>query len=1121
MRAVASPPVSPSGTVLSGLVAGLLLLAAATPAPAGVDLRALAIDERAVAQELRVTGELELSRSVRHERIEVLEGATLRITDDVLLEAVSEIVIRGALVTEVPPGDARASAPGLHLRAGERIVIEGEVRLADGRPGTVPGMAGGGGGSITLDAPLCLVSRDLVAGRGGDGGPAAAGGAGGSIRVASGALYERAGVEGLVARAGDGGDGGPGIPGAPDGAVGGRGGDALLAAPDTGTAGNDVATAPPRDGEDGLPCFDGIEGLTSPLAIGGGGGKGGEGDSATVAGATGGTGGTGGRGGDAVSGGGSPGGKGGPCGPCTLGGTGGKGGPANGATGGPGGTGGLGGYGTVAGANGGDGGVGGAGGSATAAAAGPGGEGGECCVEDGVGGDGGPGGDALRGNVLSGSGGAGGPGGNGGTAADQGGTGGRGGKAGSAFAADAGAGGKGGIGEVQAGDGGAGSENPGVATAGSPGVGGAAGWPDGTAGDFGPVADAVEDGDDGPDGEPGLLCAEVPEEGQEEDYYHDGSFENGFAWELAEVAPPYFGAFAVRHEVDGVIDAIHLHLTQLDDENHARLDLYLWEDDGGQPGDVIAVFPGRDPGPVAHWPEISAHRFPIDHAVDGPTPVWVGMWGDWPGQALDYFLAVDHDGPGGGTPHTNVAPGLEWPEGWQPVSVPFSEAALGIGIEVTPLGACCTESGPESCCSLTDEVTCLDDGGTYLGDGTSCVDSPCGVDRPSLHTLTTPCFDLDLTDRGSVGFLDASQADGLGWRFPAGGPNHLRIGGLWVGLGPDSVLHRSYLGDPSPTWNVSSCPAGQIHVESELPGPQVARSLLASTAPGRELPGFMHEQRGRAWSTPEACGYAILEFTGQPVWVPGEERLAYYGLFLDLDVAGTAEDDQGGVIPEENLVYLTDPTGAYLGIRVLDGTAGPEETHLTLIPNEVFVDPEGYVSEADKWAFLSAADPDHVIHDGELPRDHAILAARAVTAVGEEEPVWPVEPEFAVALVVGHDLGELIENAALAQEAYGEGVLDVVSATTVPGALALAPNPFRRSSTLRFGLARPDRVTIDVHDATGRRVRRLLDGALPSGAHTLQWDGRTGGGDLVSPGVYFVQLRSGERITTRKLLRVP
>jgi hypothetical protein len=79
------------------------------------------------------------------------------------------------------------------------------------------------------------------------------------------------------------------------------------------------------------------------------------------------------------------------------------------------------------------------------------------------------------------------------------------------------------------------------------------------------------------------------------------------------------------------------------------------------------------------------------------------------------------------------------------------------------------------------------------------------------------------------------------------------------------------------------------------------------------------------------------------------------------------------------------------------------------------------------------------------------------------------------------------------------------------------PNPFNPVTTIPFSLAREGRVTLDVYDALGRRVRTLFDGARPAGPQDMVWDGRDDDGRAVSSGVYFVRLDADGQTATRKV----
>ncbi|GIX07013.1 MAG: hypothetical protein KatS3mg115_1416 [Candidatus Poribacteria bacterium] len=85
------------------------------------------------------------------------------------------------------------------------------------------------------------------------------------------------------------------------------------------------------------------------------------------------------------------------------------------------------------------------------------------------------------------------------------------------------------------------------------------------------------------------------------------------------------------------------------------------------------------------------------------------------------------------------------------------------------------------------------------------------------------------------------------------------------------------------------------------------------------------------------------------------------------------------------------------------------------------------------------------------------------------------------------------------------------------------PNPFNPETWIPFLLAEPSEVTLTIYNATGEVVRRLSLGYRDPGSYTdrqraARWDGRNALGEPVASGVYFVTLRAGSQIVTRKIV---
>lgn len=101
-------------------------------------------------------------------------------------------------------------------------------------------------------------------------------------------------------------------------------------------------------------------------------------------------------------------------------------------------------------------------------------------------------------------------------------------------------------------------------------------------------------------------------------------------------------------------------------------------------------------------------------------------------------------------------------------------------------------------------------------------------------------------------------------------------------------------------------------------------------------------------------------------------------------------------------------------------------------------------------------------------------------------------------------------------------LFETAAVSTPTAALALhqnRPNPFNPSTVISFSLPRESTVRIEIYDATGRLVGRLLDGnRLPAGPHAVEWNGRDARGRVVPSGVYFCRLTAGKERLSRKLV---
>lgn len=73
---------------------------------------------------------------------------------------------------------------------------------------------------------------------------------------------------------------------------------------------------------------------------------------------------------------------------------------------------------------------------------------------------------------------------------------------------------------------------------------------------------------------------------------------------------------------------------------------------------------------------------------------------------------------------------------------------------------------------------------------------------------------------------------------------------------------------------------------------------------------------------------------------------------------------------------------------------------------------------------------------------------------------------------------------------------------------------------LEYRLPVAGRISVTVFDATGRRVRTLLDELRPVGSGSLRWDGTDRSGRAAQPGVYFARLTTPSASVTTRLVRL-
>jgi len=92
--------------------------------------------------------------------------------------------------------------------------------------------------------------------------------------------------------------------------------------------------------------------------------------------------------------------------------------------------------------------------------------------------------------------------------------------------------------------------------------------------------------------------------------------------------------------------------------------------------------------------------------------------------------------------------------------------------------------------------------------------------------------------------------------------------------------------------------------------------------------------------------------------------------------------------------------------------------------------------------------------------------------------------------------------------------------SSVPKSFSLKqnyPNPFNPSTTIGFDIAGTgsQSVKLELFDASGRRIKILVNAPLSAGSYAISWDGKDENGRPVSSGVYFYKLTADSFTETK------
>ncbi len=128
-----------------------------------------------------------------------------------------------------------------------------------------------------------------------------------------------------------------------------------------------------------------------------------------------------------------------------------------------------------------------------------------------------------------------------------------------------------------------------------------------------------------------------------------------------------------------------------------------------------------------------------------------------------------------------------------------------------------------------------------------------------------------------------------------------------------------------------------------------------------------------------------------------------------------------------------------------------------------------------------------------------------------KQAVVSIPGRYSISFAIGSDLSHqtLVANVSTSDD------------PTLPTEFSLSqnyPNPFNPSTTIQFSLPGASDVRLEVLNILGQVVATLVNDQQEAGYHTIDWNGKDGGGNSVASGIYFYRITAGDYQESKKML---
>lgn len=126
------------------------------------------------------------------------------------------------------------------------------------------------------------------------------------------------------------------------------------------------------------------------------------------------------------------------------------------------------------------------------------------------------------------------------------------------------------------------------------------------------------------------------------------------------------------------------------------------------------------------------------------------------------------------------------------------------------------------------------------------------------------------------------------------------------------------------------------------------------------------------------------------------------------------------------------------------------------------------------------------------------------------------ENEYVVVGSINGTIFQQQSDAFLLKLGYTTYAEDGINPT--PFGLSNYPNPFNPQTSISFSVPSEQQIELSVYNIKGQKVVDLVRDTLPSGTHSVVWEGKDAMGRHVTSGIYFYQLKTPTHTQTEKMI---